>query len=170
MRSKNKQKRETTQESWESNVTSFKGAGQGKSTQIKVIARHGQSQCYSLSHVGSFRPYGLLPARLLCSWDFPGKNTGAGCHFLLQGIFPTLGSNPGLWHCRQILYHLSQILVASHNGKRANNTHFFTICARNRTSFLPGLVLWCLLADPGEGNGNPLQYSYLENPMDRGAW
>ena len=37
----------------------------------------------------------------------PGKNTGAGCHFLLQGIFPTQGSNPGLLHCRQMLYHLS---------------------------------------------------------------
>ena len=36
---------------------------------------------------------------------FPGKNTGVGCHFLLQGIFLTQGSNPGLLHCRQILYH-----------------------------------------------------------------
>ena len=33
-----------------------------------------------------------------------GKNTGVDCHFLLQGIFPTQGSNPGLLHCRQILY------------------------------------------------------------------
>ena len=39
--------------------------------------------------------------------DSPGKNTGVGCHVLLQGIFPTQGSNPGLPHCRQILYHLS---------------------------------------------------------------
>ena len=31
------------------------------------------------------------PARLLCPWNFPGKNTGEGCHFLLQGIFPTQG-------------------------------------------------------------------------------
>ena len=31
--------------------------------------------------------------RLLCPWDSPGKNTGVGCHFLLQGIFPTQGSN-----------------------------------------------------------------------------
>ena len=37
----------------------------------------------------------------------PGKNTGMGCHALLPGIFPTLGSNPGLLHCRHILYHLS---------------------------------------------------------------
>ena len=36
-------------------------------------------------------------------WDSPGKNTGVGCHFLLQGIFPTQGSNPGLLHCRQML-------------------------------------------------------------------
>ena len=40
-------------------------------------------------------------------WDFPGKNTGVGCHFLLQEIFLTQGLNPGLLHCRQTLYHLS---------------------------------------------------------------
>ena len=39
--------------------------------------------------------------------DSPGKNTGVGCHALLQGIFPTQGSNPGLLHYRQIPYHLS---------------------------------------------------------------
>ena len=39
--------------------------------------------------------------------DSPDKNAGVGCHALLQGIFPTKGSNPGLPHCRQILYHLS---------------------------------------------------------------
>ena len=49
----------------------------------------------------------LLPARLLRPWNFPGKDTGVGCHFLLQGIFPTQGSNPGLLHCRQTLYRLS---------------------------------------------------------------
>ena len=38
----------------------------------------------------------------------PGKNTGVGCYALLQGLFPTQGSNPGLLHCRTILYHLSQ--------------------------------------------------------------
>ena len=36
--------------------------------------------------------------RLLCPWDSPGKNTGVGCHFLLQGILPTQGSNPHLLH------------------------------------------------------------------------
>ena len=38
-------------------------------------------------------PHGLQPATLLCPWNFPGKNPGAGCHFLLQGIFQTQGSN-----------------------------------------------------------------------------
>ena len=38
--------------------------------------------------------------------DSPGKNTGVGCHSLLQGIFPIRDLNPGLPHCRQILYHL----------------------------------------------------------------
>ena len=39
--------------------------------------------------------------------DSLGKNTGVGCHDLLQGIFPTQGLNPGLPHCKQILYCLS---------------------------------------------------------------
>ena len=55
----------------------------------------------------SLRPHELQPSRLLRPWDFPGKNTGMGCHFLLQGIFPTQGLNPGLLHCRQTLHHLS---------------------------------------------------------------
>ena len=40
-------------------------------------------------------------------WDSPGQNTGVGSRSLLQGIFPTQGSNPGLPHCRWILYQLS---------------------------------------------------------------
>ena len=50
---------------------------------------------------------GLQLTRLLCPWDFPGKNTGVGCHFLLQGTFPTQGLNLHLMHCRWILYHMS---------------------------------------------------------------
>ena len=52
-------------------------------------------------------PVGLWHTRLLCPWDSLGKNTGVGSLSLLQGIFPTQGSSPGLPHCRQILYHLS---------------------------------------------------------------
>ena len=47
-----------------------------------------------------------LSARSLCPWNSPGKNTGVGSHFLLQGILPTQGLNPSLPHCSQILYQL----------------------------------------------------------------
>ena len=57
------------------------------------------------SHVQFFMTYGLWPARLLCSWDSPGKNTEVDCHALLQGIFPIQGLNLCLLHYRQILYH-----------------------------------------------------------------
>ena len=44
---------------------------------------------------------------LYSPWNSPGQNTGVGSLSLLQGIFPTQGLNPGLLHCRQILYQLS---------------------------------------------------------------
>ena len=55
---------------------------------------------------------GVRPVRSLCPWAFPGKNTGVGCHFLLQVIFLTQRLNLGLLHCRQIFYHLS------HQGRK----------------------------------------------------
>ena len=55
----------------------------------------------------SLRAHGLEPTRLLCPWNSPGTNIGVGSHSLLQGIFLTQGSNPGLLHYRQVLYHLS---------------------------------------------------------------
>ena len=61
----------------------------------------------------SVQAHGLLPTRLLCPWDSPGKNTRVGCHFLLQGIFLTQGSNLRLLlllHFRQILYHCAHHL------------------------------------------------------------
>ena len=45
----------------------------------------------------------------VCPWNSPAKNTGVGCYALLQGIFLIQRSNPGLPHCRQILYHLSYL-------------------------------------------------------------
>ena len=50
-------------------------------------------------------PWIIAHYMLLCPWDFPGKNTGIDHRFLLQGIFPTWRLNPGLPHCREILYH-----------------------------------------------------------------
>ena len=49
----------------------------------------------------------LQPHGPYSPWNSPGQNTGVGCHSLLQRIFPTQGSNPGLPHCRGILYQLS---------------------------------------------------------------
>ena len=124
------------------------------------------------------------------------KNMGVACHALLQGIFPTQGSNPGLLHCRRILYHLS------HQGSPRIlewvTYPFFRGSSQprdwTRVSSIAGgfLTSWATREAPkteyilsimnyselkkhlvrhyGEGNGNPLQYSWLDNPMDRGAW
>ena len=55
----------------------------------------------------SLWPHGLWPASSAVHGDSPGKKTGEGCHFHLQGNLPIQGSGPGLLHCRQILYCLS---------------------------------------------------------------
>ena len=101
----------------------------------------------------------MEPTRLLRPWDFPGKNTGVGCHFLLQGIFPNQGLN--YFSCgssigRQILYQLS------HQGGSEVKASAYNA---GDLGSIPGLE-----RSPGEGNGNPLQYSCLENPMDGEAW
>ena len=79
---------------------------------------HSAVLCIYVSSVvtDSLWPHRLKPVRFLCSWDSPGKNTGVGCHFLLQRIFPPQGLNLGLLHllhwqadylplhyCRQVL-------------------------------------------------------------------
>ena len=56
---------------------------------------------------------GTIACRLLCPWNSPGKNTELGCHFLLEGIFPTQRLNPGLLHYRQILHYLSHLSTYS---------------------------------------------------------
>ena len=53
-----------------------------------------------------YNPMDYSPPGFSVHGDSPGKNTGVGCHACLQGIFPTQGLNPGLPHCRRILYHL----------------------------------------------------------------
>ena len=58
----------------------------------------------------SSRPHGQYPTRLLCPWNFLGKNMGVGCHFLLQGIFLTQGLNPSLLHWQ------AESLPLSHQG------------------------------------------------------
>ena len=55
----------------------------------------------------SWRPHGLQPARLLCPWGLSRQEYWSGLPCPPPGIFPTQGSNPGILHYRQILYHLS---------------------------------------------------------------
>ena len=68
------------------------------------LKEESESESYPVTS-DSLRPHGLYSP-----WNSPGQNTRVGNLSLLQGIFPTQGSNPGLLHCRQILYQLS------HNG------------------------------------------------------
>ena len=77
-------------------------------------------ECESCSVVSN----SLRPHRLYSPWNSPDQNTGVGSLSLLQGIFPTQGSNPGLPHCRWILYQLS------HKG------------SPNRTIAVKGFMIW----------------------------
>ena len=61
----------------------------------------------------SLRPHGLCPTSLLCPWHFPGKNTGLGCHFLPQRIFPSQGWKLQPWH---LLRWLANSLPLCHLG------------------------------------------------------
>ena len=72
------------------------------SSQCDCVWREGlfKSCAYVLNHFRHVRLCNTmdwgLPVSLLCPWDSPGKNTGVGCHALLQGIFPAQGLNPRL--------------------------------------------------------------------------
>ena len=63
-------------------------------------------------------------SRLLCPWDFLGRNTGVGCHFLLQGIFPTKGSNSHLLHWQADFFFF---LTTEPPGKSLK-LYFYLIC------------------------------------------
>ena len=131
----------------------------------------------------SLRLYGLYPARLLCPWDFPGKNTGMDCH---------AQSSRGSSQPRDRI-HISVspapvggFFITSSTWK--SPFHFFTLSRPSKDWVIPihvteGSVVKNLSANVeeagsisgsgislGGGNGNSLQCSCLENPMDRGAW
>ena len=73
-----------------------------------VISVRGYMCCArSFSCVWLLWPHGLQSTKFLCPWDSPGKKTCVGCPALLQGNFPTQRLNPGLPHCRWILYQVS---------------------------------------------------------------
>ena len=87
----------------------------------------------------SLRPHGLEPTRLLYSWNFPGKNTGVGCHFPLQGIFLTQGSNPCL--LRLLCWQMGSLLPnhqgSPSTGGQTPKPNFFSLVV---TSSCPGHI------------------------------
>ena len=95
----------------------------------------------------------LWPNGLYSPWNSPGQNTGGGSLFLLQGIFPTQGSNPGVPHCRWILYQLS------HKGTQVQPVNKSLILSSNNpTVTLPGILssTWNLIKSskaPGSCQG-----------------
>ena len=167
----------------------------------------------------SLRPHGLYSP-----WNSPGQNTGVGSLFLLQGIFPTQGSNPGLPHCRWILYQLSCKWPGASQVALVEKEHACQCRRRKRSRLVPwvGKIPWrrawqptpvflprtekpggvhrgsrvrhgwndlarthvthgqwlllhqhrprgkfkLILCWPCVRNGEPLQYSCLENPMN----
>ena len=137
----------------------------------------------------SLQTYGLLPTRLLCPWDSPGKSTGMGFHTLLQGMVPTQESNPGLLHCRKILYQLGhqgnmypwygfqvEKSMAPHSSTLAWKIPWTEERGRLQSmrslrvghNWETSLSLFTFMH--GEGNGSPLWCSCLESPRDGGAW
>ena len=77
-------------------------------------------EAWRVGHSVAFDPlwhHGLYPTKFLCPWVSPGRNTGVSSHSLLQGIFPTQGSNSDLLYCRQILY------LLSHQGSLFQDIH-----------------------------------------------
>ena len=163
------------------------------------IVHFAAASAKSLQSCLTLRPHRRQPIRLPRLWDSPGKNTGVGCHFLLQCMkvksesevaqsYPT-PSDPtdcslpgssihGIFQARVLdwgaiafsdctlyicaIYCMSVIpqtgLPGGSDGKESarNAGDPGSICGSGRS--------------PGDGNGNPLQYSCLENSMDRGAW
>ena len=85
-----------------------------------------------------------LTVRLLCLFNSPGKTDRVGSHSLLQGIFLTQGLNPGLLHCRQILYHLSH-RASPIPLAMGLNKHILVLAARPHISLLLLLQLLLLL-------------------------
>ena len=103
------------------------GLGYGKNIEPGVrwprldLSSATQWTCHSLSHLvvsSSLWPYEPHPSRLLCPWDSPGRNTGVGCHALLQGIFLT----QGLSSCLLCLLHWLAGSLPLHHPESAFTT------------------------------------------------
>ena len=93
--------------------------------------------------------HGLQPARLLCPWNSPGKNTGMDYHSLHQWIFLTQGLNPGLLHFRQSHYHLN------HQESPTEFQTFPTFTSFGFVFFFPS----CSFSAPGFSQGSHNTFS-----------
>ena len=161
----------------------------------------------------SVRPHRRKPTRLPRPWDSPGKNTGVGCHFLLQCMkvksesevtqsCPTLGdpmdcSPPGssihgifqarVLECGAIAFSVRRVWYYIRLKSKFNLNKNLAFVIKSFFKGFPsgsmGRKFACNAGDigdeglipgsgryPGEGHGNPCQYSCLEKSMDRGAW
>ena len=141
----------------------------------------------------SLRPHGLQPAS---PRDFSGKNTGVGCYFFLQGIFPIQRSNP---HLMCLLHRQADSLPSEPPGKPIEvlgliNKLMYMKCLvqhQVHSKYHIGVNINYITVknlpsnegdtedmgsipgsgrSPGGRNSNPFRYSCLENSMDRGAW
>ena len=126
--------------------------------------------CWSVADLSeSLWPSGLWPARVLCPWDFPSKDTGVDYHFLLQRIFPTQGLNPDPLLGRWVLYHWTtrgaqSLLEQPPNQANRLVTHLFSVpCNSDRS---PLSMLRTPLLSPGESRGR----RSLLGCRPRGRW
>ena len=88
------------------------------------------------------------PARLFCPWDFPGKNAGVGCHFLLQGIFLTQVLSLHLLHCRWIFFFFLPLRHQGSPSLSLNDRRWigYTEALEKRDTSFPSPALFYLLA------------------------
>ena len=130
----------------------------------------------------SVQPHRWPPTRLPRPWDSPGKNTGVGCHFLLQCMKvrserevaqlcltlsdPMDCSLPGS-SVRGIFQ--ARVLEGGAIAFSLETTDFLSTCLGIDSLKRPS-IFGVIKEESGEGNGTPLQYSCLENPMGGGAW
>ena len=123
-----------------------------------------REHCVCAWSVGSdsLWPHVLEPSRLLCLWDFPGKNTGVSSHFLLQGIFPTQRSNSRLLHWQ------ADSLPLSHQVKWNKPCHKWTKIVCFHSHNIPRVVKfrdkvkWWWPRLRGGGNGDLVFSGYRD--------
>ena len=95
---------------FEEGFCSYENRQKSKWKRKEMRGKIGVADCVCMlcrSVTSSLGPYGRSSPGSSIHGDSSGKNTGVGCHALFQGIFPTQEQNPGLLHCKWILYHLS---------------------------------------------------------------